>query len=369
MDEWKPIAVLPNLDICTAFECKNAAIVSVSDERVRQLCKAHPTLKTFLSKFTDQFGKKLWPSLLLLRAKAPKSCFTAEAITAFRDILSLSIVPYARASRLPRGRPNALAFNTAFHFYPWMLDKDFEDLILINPALMHEHLVREFEGQAFPEQSQISVAESDIDIPLANELRKYWMLRFAGRSRHWRHKALFRSLNMANEAARIPALTAATFFDVGRSLALWISAHEILTHPGGKSGAGFETVAATLERVTWRDRKLRAARYKLPGKGKRRAQLATRLYKVIYDLRNAFLHGNDVKRGALSLNRRPVIDFAACIYRLTLTGFLDLSVKGPIPSMRDNPGAFGAFIARKMEFDGYQKSYENALLSAVAGKR
>jgi len=34
-----------------------------------------------------------------------------------------------------------------------------------------------------------------------------------------------RSLNMANEAARMPVITAATFYEFGRSLAIWVSAH------------------------------------------------------------------------------------------------------------------------------------------------
>ena len=75
--------------------------------------------------------------------------------------------------------------------------------------------------------------ERDIDFPLARELLNRWIVRFSEDAVEWKDKALFRSLNMANEAGRIPALTAATFYDVGRSLALWVSAYEILAHPGG----------------------------------------------------------------------------------------------------------------------------------------
>jgi hypothetical protein len=38
--------------------------------------------------------------LLLLRTDAPPSYYTPEAVSAFRDILSLSVVPYARTTRL-----------------------------------------------------------------------------------------------------------------------------------------------------------------------------------------------------------------------------------------------------------------------------
>ena len=55
--------------------------------RVEKLRAAHPKLTTFLSKFSGQFREQVWPSLLLLRTDAPPSYYTAEAVSAFRDIL------------------------------------------------------------------------------------------------------------------------------------------------------------------------------------------------------------------------------------------------------------------------------------------
>ena len=78
--------------------------------------------------------------------------------------------------------------------------------------------------------------------------------------------------------------------------------------------------------------------------------------KKIYNLRNDFLHGNDVEASALMLEDQPpatprsdgqeppqraVIDFAACIYRLVLTGALDI------------------------KSDKFQRAYEDALLTAA----
>jgi hypothetical protein len=140
-----------------------------------------------------------------------------------------------------------------------MLDKQFEEMLLVNPAQMHAHLLEEFRGQPFPEQSQTSIMEKDIDLPLARELLNRWIVRFSEDKVEWKDKALFRSLNMANEAARIPALTAATFYDVGRSLALWVSAYEILAHPGGTGQSNFHTVSTRLESVRWDNAKLSAA--------------------------------------------------------------------------------------------------------------
>jgi hypothetical protein len=363
MDEWTPMVVLPNLDMRCTFECKHAAIVPLADYRVEKLCANHPRLAIFLSKFSEQFGDQVFPSLLLLHTDAPESYFTAEAVTAYRDILSLSVVPYARALRLHFNRASNLVFTNIFQFYPWMLDKNFEKMLLVNPALTHVHLLEEFRGQTFPEQSQASIMEGDIDWPLARELINRWIVRFSEKDAEWEDKATFRSLNMANEAARIPALTAATFYDVGRSLALWVSAYEILAHPGGTGKSDFNTVSTKLESVKWNDAKLKATAYTV-GRLPQQKQLATWICKKVYDLRNDFLHGNDVEPGALTLNGKVIIDFAACLFRLMLTGLLDLHFNTPMPPS-SNTDAVGRYIAQRMKFNRFQDKYEEALLTAI----
>lgn len=276
MDEWVPVLALPNLDMRGAIECDHAVIVSPVDQRVEKLRQDHPNLTIFLSKFSGQFGEQVWPSLLLLHSSAPKSYFTAEAVTAFRDIFSLSVVPYARASRLRFDRASGLAFSNTFQFYPWMLDKQYEDMILVNPANLHVHLLSDFNGQSFPEHGRASIMERDIDLPLAKGLLNRWLARFSESAVEWKDKALFRSLNMANDAGRIPALAAGVFYDVGRSLALWVSAYEILAHPGGTGQSNFGTVSALLESVKWLDPKLAEATHTITGKKPQQKQTPKR---------------------------------------------------------------------------------------------
>jgi hypothetical protein len=359
MDEWTPILILPNLEIRGAIDCEFAAIVSPGDPRVKQIRKDHPTLTTFLGKFSGQFKERRWPSLLILRADAPDTCRTAEAVTAFRDLASLSVIPLARAQRLRFDRGEPFVYSTAFQFYPWMLDNRYEYLIMTNPASLSVHLLSEFKGQSFPEQSQASLMEGGIDIPLAKALLERWATRFPQASTAWSD----RSLNMANDAARIPAHVAPTFYDVGRTLALWVSAFEILAHPGGTGQSNFTTVADMIEKVKWLDPALGAATHNVViGKKASKRPLATWVYKKIYDLRNDYLHGNDVAGPSLMLNdKKAVIDFAACLYRLALTGFLGLEFSEPrLPSE-----AKGKFIARRMDFREPQKSLEAAILTAI----
>ena len=207
------------------IECQHAAIVSPTDNRIWKLREDHPTLTTFISKFSGQFREQVWPSLLLLHTEAPKPYYTAEAVTAFRDIISLSVVPYApHPDCVSTGRVG-WHLQTRFNFIRGCSIKQYEEMILVNPAQTHMHVLSEFTGQSFPEQPQASIMEGDIDFPLARELLNQWVVRFSEGVATWKERALFRSLSMANEAGRIPALTAAVFYDTGRSLALWVSAY------------------------------------------------------------------------------------------------------------------------------------------------
>ena len=84
----------------------------------------------------------------------------------------------------------------------------------------------------------------------------------------------------------------------------------------------------------------------------------------IYNLRNDFLRGNDVDGPALLLSGKVIIDFAACLYRMALTGFLDLHFNVPMPPSEDAE-AMGAFLNQRMTFNAFQGVYEDALLTSI----
>jgi hypothetical protein len=157
VDEWQPVVALPNLDVRGVIECQYAAIVGPSDDRVLKLREAHPELTTFIDKFVNQFRERVFPALLLLRADAPGSYQTAEAICAFRDVFALSVVPYARASRIRFGRASYLAFTNTFQFYPWMLTANYQGIAAQTPSYRDVNLLSDFEGQSFPEQPQTTI--------------------------------------------------------------------------------------------------------------------------------------------------------------------------------------------------------------------
>jgi hypothetical protein len=113
---------------------------------------------------------------------------------------------------------------------------------------------------------------------------------------------------------------------------LWVSAYEILAHLGGTGQSNFGTASGLLEKVKWLDTKLAAATHTIPGKTPQQKQLATWICRKVYDARDDFLHGNEVDAAVLNLNKKPVTDFAACLFRLALTSFVDLNFNVAMPS-------------------------------------
>jgi hypothetical protein len=368
MADWNPVTVLPNVALAEPIEGEVASLVPVRDDRVNRLGRVHPNFRSFLRKFTDAFGVKLHPSVLLVRSDAPRSIYTVEALANFRDLIALSVIPYNQALELRHQRGYRILWGDTFFLYPWMIDKNFEHMIAQTPAILSLHAVKEFKGQSSPEIFPMTLTPSEIDEPLLRELLQRWRRRYISRTASWPDIALFRSLNMAHQASLLPAGSDATFYDIGRSIALWVSAFEILIHPGTDGRADLRKVFDLIERVPWALRPSGFRRFSTGPKGcKSRRTRASWIYWHLYKARNDFLHGNPVSRRGLVLNgsKRNLFDYAGPLYRLALTAFLDLAFAKPMPRAR-NAAEFGEYIVNRSNFLSYQRAIEEGLLTARA---
>lgn len=370
MDEWVVVAVLPNISVGDAVEGEIIALVSSDDPRILALREAHPNLGQFLERFTDAFGKRIEPAVLILKRDAPRSVFTVEALASFRDAIALSVVPYSRALEIRYDRNHQISYANSFWFYPWNLDKNYDSMIGQTLAILATHQVSKFQGQSNPEIFPMRLARSGIDAPLLTALLKRWRKRYVSQRPKWADVALFRSLNMANQAALLPAGSDVTIFDIGRSLALWVSAFEILAHPK-TSYSGLGTVYALLEKVPWESRRSKR-RYKCHEVGGKkgpsgtkqtpRRPLACWIYGELYKARNNFLHGNPVTGRSLSVkgSQHSLFQFAALLYRMALTSFLKLEWTASMPPMSKTEEV-GKYIAARTTFLTYQRTIEDAL--------
>lgn len=351
--EWTPVFVLPNIPLEAAIGCDIAALAPAHDRRVATLKRTHPMLRRFLNRFADNFGQKFEPAVLILNTAAPPIFRDVSALASFRDLIALSAVTHGRALELRHPRGHRVLFGEAFSIYPWMLDRHYEDVIGSTPAILGTHEVSSFKGQSSPALFRTSLGEGDIDQPLLTALMTHWRQRYEAAEPAWKDVALMRSLNMAYHASLLPAGTDTTFYDVGRVVSLWVSAFEILVHPGGSGQANRDKVFDMIERTPWAISASGKLAHDTGSKTKVKRTLASWLYQVLYECRNDFLHGNPVERSNLVLStpQRTIFEYAAPLYRIALTAFLPLTYTAPMP-LADDPKAFGAHIAGHMDFGG-----------------
>jgi hypothetical protein len=338
---WRPIAVLPNLLSGDAVDGDVVAFAAASDARVRAICQKIPKFADLLSRFTDAFEASLDPMVLIARDDILPS-LTADAFLSFRDLVAISVIPYSRSINTVYRTTNRIVYSNSFWIYPWTLSTDNQYLMTQTPALSGMHVVEAFRGQSSPELSVIQI--KDFDTPLFEALLIRWKRYYFGRRARWEDRALFRSLNMAFQAASLPAGVGANIFDLGRSVSLWVSALEILSHPRVVKADLF-TVYPLFEKITYCESKVGRRRYaayvpkwkKDQNKKKKitepRRPLPCWIYGKLFQASNRFLHGNPVTIRTLSPTgtKDGLFWLAPSLYRLGLSGFLELVVDKKLP--------------------------------------
>ena len=335
MNNWTPAALLPNLHARKPVNGRAVALVPSDDPRILAFCGVHQKLKELLSRFTDAFGLPLDPMVLIVHDDALPKLAAVEPLASFRDLIALSVIPFARSLSIVYGGKgrDRIYYSNSFWFYPWMLAKDNQHLTMSTPAVQAFHVVEEFCGQSSPELPTMELAE--IDEPLFQILLKRWERYYLGSHHRREDSVLFRSLNMAVQAAQLPGGIDVTLYDIGRTIALWVSACEILAHTP-PAGSGVRQVYALFDQISFVEPTVRERRYKAKGRRPDRATLPCWIYGKIYQARNDFLHGNPVRKDRLNFTGAETSLFwvAPCVYRLALTGFLKLS------PMEARPGQF-----------------------------
>ena len=361
---WEPLWALPNIDLDEPVNSESLALVPSADPRVQELVRQHRNFETFLDQFQDTHNNRIVPALIIRRTDVPELPNLSDAAASFRDLIVASTVPLARSRDIIYDNSiERIRYSSFLSIYPWMIDRNYEHIIAHTPAVLAVHNVDQFTGHSSPDLSRSSLRRRDFDEPLLQELLRRWAARYLTAQPEWSDVALFRSLNMVNQACLIPAGADAVLHDFGRAIALWSAAFEILVHPGASGQANLNKVLDLLEDIPWTDRNLAFRRYRIDYRRQTvRKNLGCWLYHRIHLCRNAFMHGNPVKTNTLQVpkSRRPLFYHAAVLYRLALTSFLNLTWKETAPEC-DDPVALGEYAARRWEFQEPQRSLENAL--------
>lgn len=364
---WLPVWAMPNVTLAAPVDTPFLSMVPCGDDRLREAAGQHPNITQFLSRFRDEFGSRVWPTVLMFRDDAPEAIRTREALGAFRDAVSMSAIASSHSRVLTWRRPAGIQFSDAFDIYPWGLGNDWgEHLYAFTPAITGIHEVAKHRGQSAPALGMRMLGQSDLDEPLLAELLRRWHDCYGVGNESADHRRLFRALDMARAASRMPGGADSTFYDGGRAIALWVSAFEILAYNGH---ADLRRVLALLNRATWKHKALQAhdhAVYRGPDKPAIKTNTAGKVYSALNRVRNAFLHGNPVTPNILHLPRCEIsaLQFAAPLFRMALAAYLDLRFRDVMPDFVADADGASHFITDKMNFEAPQRQAEEAILVA-----
>ncbi len=360
---------LPNVDVEEPIEVDGMALVSLRDDRIHQLIEKYTKLAEYVGKFESEFGNRILPSIIIWREDAHKLYSSIEAINGFRDAICLSVVPYGWAQTLCFDRPSDILYGSWFSVYPWMTDKNYEYVVMHSMAQHALHLVEEIKPQSMPGVTPRPLKPNMIDRTLLDALLKRWQIRYQTENASWNDTALFRSLNMANVASLLPSNAQVTDYDIGRSVALWVSAFEILVHPGEGQQSGFLQVYGMLNKVEWGLSECKEKVYEAHGfkAGQEKRSLAFWIYGKIYNARNQYLHGNPIKPDTLVVaeSKRHLFQYAPILYRMALAGFLGLNWTETEPT---EPELLEDYRRRWFYYRHYQGDMEAALATILLTK-
>jgi hypothetical protein len=369
---WSPIAILPNLSASDAVEGEVVAFAGSGDARVESISRSAPKFAGLLSRFTDAFEVTLDPMVLIVRDDM-KPSLTADALLSFRDLVAISVIPYSRSLNTVYRNTGRIVYSNSFWIHPWTLSTDNEHLTTRTPAFSGMHIVEAFRGQSSPELPVIQI--KDFDTPLFEALLVRWKRHYFGKHARWEDRALFRSLNMAFQAASLPAGVGANIFDLGRSVSLWVSALEILSHPR-IAKADLFTVYPLFEKLTYCDRKVGRRQYaayvpkwkkdqnKKKNAKEPRRPLPCWIYGKLFQARNHVLHGNRVTIKTLSPTgtKDGLFWLAPSLYRLGLSGFMNLVVDKNLPYFLSHEYDKNVSLQKKRKMYDRQHMAERALL-------
>ncbi len=250
---WTPIAVLPSVDVRTdKLGGPHIALLGSGDPRYEAFVENNADLKTFLTRFTGSHGETLRPSMIAVSSEYEGKP-VSHAIASFKDIVVAAVTLDTRVLTILSDNNRGPFYSNSFDIYPWIVTNRGDRLIAMTPAISALHQLKGFRGLASPAVPVHRVEDSHVHSGLFNGLYRLWTQQYLEEKDVWEARSVLRSLNMATTAMEVPNTSVTeTIYDWGRVIAHWVSAFEILVHPGADGRADELKVLDMLAQVEWR---------------------------------------------------------------------------------------------------------------------
>jgi hypothetical protein len=326
--KWMLIVVVPNLPLKTAKEFAPFAFVPNDDERLKEIRQTSKAAAALLNNFKNNFGRPCPPSALIMEKNAPDRFREWSVIVDLRNAFAIASICGGWQHKIGNLNVWWPLYSDYFDIYPFYPHSDGTGLVHLGQGLSSYDSAAKFIGQPHPDLPTGTHWNFDVtpDERLLPPLIQLWKQRAERNRRDWKNEALFRSLAVAFRAARLAKGSDNQMFDLGIQLSLWVSAHECLIHPGNHGRAGLNAVWDLLAKRRWVDPELQIKSRMRYSRGKpdktRPLNYVQKLYFRLYRARNAFLHGNPVKRDLLFIGNTNsdsvFIQVAPLVYQTAL---------------------------------------------------
>ena len=349
-EKLKYVMTIPSVDFLDCYVAINdLMLLGSGDKRYQDLEEQNPVLKQYLDSFKTPFGRKVNPSIVVRDESLGK--VDVPHLCAFRNAIAIAGVISSRICSYIHNQATGFYCTDLFDFYPVSVSSDGTDLIAKTPFELSAWCnVKGFAGQTTP-----AVIYPENIQPAFDEKLMLALLDVVEKQPHTRDEHSFkarviRSMEITYYAMRSPFVTLGERSDFGVQMSLWVSAFEILANPHIEN-VRFSDVSAIIKAVAWRDRRLRVKNRAAVGakKGKK-TTLPVQIYGRLYQTRNAYMHGNALRKGEYEFHRRRkwgnLFFQTPALYRCVLMHTL-------------NSRGFGELLIHSQEHD----LYEQVLLS------
>lgn len=329
-DKWDLLFTFPNLapPVPTPFESDGYVVCSGSDPRLDELHDnaGNETALEMLNRFSTGAGTRYRPGCLLVRSNIPVAARRQETLAAFRNICAIATISAFRATLLahPYAAQWRVAWSDHFRFGPYITGHSGWVQAFGGPVRgMDDEIPSQKAAGGFGNPTDFTLL---IDQQLLGRLFKAWRRCYLQGRDRIKFRRLFRALEVAFHASSYPADGLTSINDVGIRLALWVSAFEVLCHPGGNVDK--RVVQAEISQTPFLKKRLLAKRFTVSHRQTDyRATLPEALYDDLYWTRNQFLHGMPVRSAMLNYRQSPrfarLLDVAPVLFNATLVSRLN----------------------------------------------